>query len=140
VFSKIINFVLSEEGGYVNNPLDPGGETKFGISKRAYPNLDIKNLTREQAIEIYRKDYWNPEWEKLGFPMAACLLDTAINMGPGRALQFYRNAFDYVVYLQHRLAYYKFIIEKNPSQKIFERGWFDRLTRLRRFIEAEKGA
>lgn len=50
--------LLEDEGGYVNNPADPGGETKFGISKRSYPNLDIKSLTRDQAIAIYFADYW----------------------------------------------------------------------------------
>ena len=46
------------EGGYVNDPDDPGGETKYGISKRSYPDLDIPNLSRDQAIEIYRRDFW----------------------------------------------------------------------------------
>jgi len=52
--------VLKREGGYVDDPTDRGGETKYGISKRSYPQLDIKNLTLEQALEIYRKDYWKP--------------------------------------------------------------------------------
>jgi lysozyme family protein len=57
-FQKAIDYVLANEGGYVNNPSDPGGETNFGISKRAYPFLDIKNLTREEAAVIYQRDYW----------------------------------------------------------------------------------
>jgi len=52
-FEVALNFVLKWEGGYVNDPRDSGGETKFGISKKAYPNLDIKNLTQQQAGEIY---------------------------------------------------------------------------------------
>ena len=50
--------VLNHEGGYVDDPDDNGGETNFGISKRAYPRVDIKNLTRKQAIKIYYQDYW----------------------------------------------------------------------------------
>lgn len=57
-FSKAIDFLLANEGGYSNNPADPGGETNFGISRRAYPFLDIKNLTRDEAIAIYQRDYW----------------------------------------------------------------------------------
>ena len=59
-FEKAIEFVLSDdiEGGYVNDPDDPGGETKFGISKRAYPSLDIKTLSKEAAKHLYFKDYW----------------------------------------------------------------------------------
>ncbi len=60
LFLKCIKVVLKNEGGYVNNPKDPGGETNYGIAKKFYPNLDIKNLTKEQAIDIYYKDYWLP--------------------------------------------------------------------------------
>ena len=48
-FDKIIEVVLEHEGGYVNDPDDAGGETKYGIAKRWYPSVDIKNLTKEQA-------------------------------------------------------------------------------------------
>jgi lysozyme family protein len=48
------------EGGYVCNPKDPGGETKYGISKRSYPGEDIKNLTLDRAKAIYLRDFWGP--------------------------------------------------------------------------------
>ena len=57
-FNKIIEKVLEHEGGYVNDPKDLGGETKYGITKRFYPDVDIKNLTKEQAKTIYHTDYW----------------------------------------------------------------------------------
>lgn len=57
-FAQAIEYVLGNEGGYSNDPHDPGGETNFGISKRSYPHLDIKTLTREDAITIYERDYW----------------------------------------------------------------------------------
>lgn len=53
---KIIGIEGSE---YTNDPKDKGGETKYGISKRSYPKLDIKNLTEEQAVAIYKKDFWD---------------------------------------------------------------------------------
>ena len=59
-FDEIIDNVLESEGGYVNDKNDAGGETNLGISKRAYPDLDIKNLTREQAKQLYYQDYWTP--------------------------------------------------------------------------------
>src|SRR5690606_26823429 len=64
-----------------------GGETKYGISKRSYPHLDIRNLTREQAIEIYRSDWW----ERYGYDriksldVATKVFDLAVNMGPAAA-------------------------------------------------------
>ena len=57
-FDMAFDRLMGNEGGYVNNPADPGGETQWGISKRSYPNIDIKNLTREQAKAIYLKDFW----------------------------------------------------------------------------------
>jgi lysozyme family protein len=47
MFDKAIEIILKHEGGYVNDPDDPGGETKFGITKRNYPTLNIKSLTVE---------------------------------------------------------------------------------------------
>lgn len=57
-FKKAVGILLIQEGGYVNDPDDPGGETNFGISKRSYPQLDIKNLTPDKAISIYYQDFW----------------------------------------------------------------------------------
>ena len=51
--------IIQIEGGYSNDPDDLGRETKYGISKRSYPDVDIKNLTVEGAIEIYTRDYWD---------------------------------------------------------------------------------
>ncbi|MBK5202097.1 MAG: hypothetical protein JJE45_00045 [Prolixibacteraceae bacterium] len=59
VFMKCIEVILKNEGGLVDHPQDPGGLTNMGIAKKSYPDLDIKNLTRNEAIEIYHKDYWN---------------------------------------------------------------------------------
>jgi lysozyme family protein len=58
-FDSAFKMVIGHEGGYSFDRRDPGGETKYGISKRAFPFLDIKNLTLEHAKEIYRQDYWN---------------------------------------------------------------------------------
>ena len=57
-FLEIVYDTLDHEGGYVNDPTDPGGETNYGISKRAYPKIDIKALTKHEAVKIYYKDYW----------------------------------------------------------------------------------
>ena len=57
-FNEIIEKVLEHEGGYVNDKDDLGGETKYGFTNRFYPNLDIKNLSREQAKKIYYQVYW----------------------------------------------------------------------------------
>lgn len=55
------NYLMELEGGGETHTVegDPGGTTKWGISQRAYPNVDIDTLTREEAIELYRQDYWD---------------------------------------------------------------------------------
>ena len=139
LFHQIIPFVIEQEGGYVNHPNDPGGETKYGISKRAYPNLNIRDLTVQDAVRIYYDDYWEDEWNKLGFPLAACMMDTAVNMGKKRAKEFFSRADgSHIVYLQVRIAKYKEIIDNNPKMKVFEKGWMNRVRDLRRFIEVNK--
>lgn len=59
-FDQAFDRLIGAEGGYVNNPADPGGETKFGISKRSYPDVDIANLTVDGAKAIYLRDFWSP--------------------------------------------------------------------------------
>ena len=59
-FDEAFLRLIGHEGGYTKGDGDPGGETKYGISKRAYPGEDIKNLTLDRAKEIYRRDYWGP--------------------------------------------------------------------------------
>lgn len=92
-FPKFINRLLGHEGGYVNDPKDPGGETKFGISKRTYPTLDIKNLTRDQAVAIYRRDFWDAAGMGLLSPVIGFqMLDGAVNSGIDRATRWLQTA------------------------------------------------
>lgn len=84
-FRAAVANVLRREGGYVNHPADRGGETKYGISKAQYPQLDIKALTREQAIEIYHRDFWQGafRWlQDLEPDKAVLIFDFAVNMSP----------------------------------------------------------
>lgn len=59
-FNTAFDRLMGNEGGYSNDPKDPGGETNWGISKRSYPGVDIKALTRDGAKAIYLIDFWNP--------------------------------------------------------------------------------
>jgi lysozyme family protein len=92
-FQTAVNLVLAHEGGYTPGlPGDPGGETNFGIAKRWHPELDIKNLTKEQASDIYQKEYWKPYMDQEPDQRVAnAALDTAVNQGPAIAEQFYQH-------------------------------------------------
>jgi lysozyme family protein len=93
-FSRAINAVLEYEGGYVNNPKDPGGPTNLGVTLanfRAYVKPDgtiddLKKLTREQAGVVFRRHYWD---EVMGSSLPdgvdLCVFDYAVNSGPSRA-------------------------------------------------------
>jgi lysozyme family protein len=86
-FARSLDFVLAREGGYSADKNDLGGETKYGVSRKSYPDLDIKNLTIAQASEIYRKDYWEPNWcDQMPFWAAFVVFDTAVNMGRHHAV------------------------------------------------------
>lgn len=86
-FETAIETVLKHEGGYVNDPKDPGGETNYGISKRSYPDVDIANLTEDGASEIYRNDWWekNEYWIIDDQAVATKVFDLSVNMGAHRA-------------------------------------------------------
>jgi lysozyme family protein len=93
VFLKAVERVLENEGGYVDSPDDPGGETKFGISRRHYPQLDIENLTRADAIQIYWRDWWRKYgYGALPSPVSAKMLDLAVNVGPSQAARCLQRA------------------------------------------------
>jgi lysozyme family protein len=81
-FEQAMARLLPLEGAYVNDPEDPGGETKYGISKHAYPDEDIQNMTPERAGEIYKRDFWDKiHGDELPFVIADQLLDFAVNAG-----------------------------------------------------------
>lgn len=87
-FAVAVDFVFKHEGGYVSDPKDPGGTTNFGISARAYPRLDIKALTRTEAMTVYFRDYWQAaSCEHLPPAVALIHFDTAVNQGVGAAIR-----------------------------------------------------
>ena len=92
-FQDAFDRLIGHEGGYVNNPEDPGGETNWGISKRSYPNIDIKNLTRDGAKAIYLRDFWNRiKGDKLYDGVAYQLFDFAVNSGIETAVRYFQRA------------------------------------------------
>ena len=137
-FNLIMAIILRHEGGYVNDPDDPGGETKYGISKRSYPGIDIKNLTRAEAIEIYKRDYYlKMGIDKIENPnLAVQIMDFGVNAGPGTALKTLDQALTesektgeniVKVYKRLRKNFYSLLAEKKPVLKKFLAGWLNRV-------------
>ena len=92
-FSEALEVILHHEGGYVNHPKDPGGETNLGVTKRVYEDFggtkDMKELTKEDVEPIYKKNYWDRvKGDNLPEGLDLCIFDFAVNAGPGRAAKF----------------------------------------------------
>ena len=89
LFARCIKVVMKSEGGYVWHKSDPGGETKFGIAKKYFPNEDIKNLTKVRARELYYKHFWKPmNLEGVNSePLALHIFDFGVNAGRSRSIR-----------------------------------------------------
>ena len=92
-FLKAVNRVLADEGGYVLNSSDPGGETNWGISKRSYPALNIKTLSRDDAIAIYFRDWWQAQrYAALTDMVGAKVFDISVLTGRKEAVVVFQRA------------------------------------------------
>ena len=151
-FDEIIEQVLEHEGGYVDDPTDSGGETKYGISKRAYPDEDIKALTVEKAKELYKRDYWDRfKVDNLPDRIRHIYFDMCVNMGGGRATKILQEAcnsknsnkidvdggigkdtikasanLEDFRLRAYRVMFYAELVMKKPEQERFWVGWFRR--------------
>lgn len=148
-FDQSLDFLRQWEGIDSDHEADRGGRTRYGISERAHPDVDIPNLTWEQAVDIYRVNYWgesgaNMVGPKLGF----CLFDAAVQHGPRTAIKMLQRAVHvpddglfgpvtemavqqtkvpHLEMLAERAKYYSQIVQNDPSQAVFLGGWYRRL-------------
>lgn len=151
-FDDIIKQVLIHEGGYVDDPADRGGETNFGISKAAHPDVDIKNLTQSEAIEIYHEEYWQPSRAAAVNPSVRHhYFDMVVNHGQRNAVLILQRACrrfvdssikldgrigpvtigasrliraEYLVL--ERVKFFNDIVKRDRSQSRFLHGWLNR--------------
>lgn len=92
-FDICITPVLKNEGGTSNHPLDAGKLTKYGISQRSYPKLDIAALTADQAKALYKRDFWDAnQLDQFPLVVAFEFFDCAINCGAGTAARLLQRA------------------------------------------------
>jgi lysozyme family protein len=163
-FERSLPFVLRWEGGFVDNPRDRGGRTNRGITQKVYDSWrqqqgasprDVQLLEDAEMRAIYQAQYWlPPRCDLLESALDLVQIDTAVNMGPGRAVQFLQSAMGCGVDGQFgpttqkaiqecdlgattaaccdaREQYYRALVARDPTQAIFLRGWMNRLNALR---------
>ena len=159
-FEKAFEYVIRNEGGYIFDKNDPGEETKFGISKRSYPSLNIRELTLEDAKKIYYRDFWQKgRFEEIRDDLVSTqLFDLSVNLGIRAAVIVLQRALRSVgktvqedglmgpetllatMYSEPRCllaaikseaaGYYRQIVAKNPSQQKFLKGWLNRVYKV----------
>jgi len=130
-FDRAFNILMQFEGGYVNDPSDPGGETKYGISKKAYPDEDIKNLTMDRAKELYKRDYWDAAGcDSLPEGIDICTFDTAVNCGLSVGKKIANETDSVQEYILKRMLYYSALVERKDSLRKYFRGWIGRCLTL----------
>lgn len=126
-----------EDGHYTNDPVDPGGETKWGISKRQYPKLDIKALKKSDAYEIYRKDYFEKSGaDKLEWPLCLAVFDTAVNLGQDDSDAWLKETKAFRSFLDLRVAKYYRIVDRNPKMAKYIKGWLNRVNDLKKYADS----
>lgn len=155
IFNKAFDLLMVNEGGYVDDPNDKGGQTKFGICKASYPSEDIKNLTIERAKEIYRRDFWlKAKCDRLPDALSVAVFDFAVNSGIKRAVKNLQSVLGVEVdgiignqtigaanskpllpiiqaYHDKRLNY----LMSLKSWEIYDKGWGKRVVRVQKFCE-----
>lgn len=133
-FAEAFALVVGLEGKETNDPRDPGGHTKFGISKRAHPDVDIGALTVDQAEKIYLHNYWIPaKCDELPWPLDTLVFDSAVSQGPAAAENLLKKSAT-VKDLPERCALFmadramRYVGTRNFE--IYGRGWFKRLFKI----------
>lgn len=135
-FEKSMKFVFERENGLVEDKDDPGGLTKYGISQKSYPYIDIKNLTPEKAEEIYYRDYWlKADCDKMSFPFNLIVFDTAVHCGRSKAKKFLTNSLGWEDYLFNRIEFYASLKTKIAKKRL--RGWVNRVIILYKVVKEE---
>jgi lysozyme family protein len=129
-FLDAVNDLIDNwEGGYSNDPNDPGGETKFGISKAGCPDVDIKHLTRDQAIAIYYRDYWAKYKldTRIGDPaLRAKCFNMGVLMGPVTALALALKCKDVGEFRDECEKHFRAIAAEHPNLARYLNGWLRR--------------
>lgn len=156
-YERALQFSLQWEGGFSDDPDDPGGATMRGVTQGVYdayrkrkklPRQSVRHLAESELQEIYREQYWKPVGcDHLQWPLNAALFDAAINTGVGQARKLLARtagensihslnpkaaAFDLAV---HRMAFYEALVKRRPVLRKFLNGWRSRVRALKVLCE-----
>lgn len=125
----------SPSGMYTNDPKDPGGETKFGVAKASHPDLNIRLLSLEQALQIYYTNYWVKfGLDSVAYPLSVAVFDCFVQHRPNVVQGWLKSCSDVQSLLETRRIFYLSLIAHNPSLERFRKGWLARLNDLSKYL------
>lgn len=166
MLNKALEWLLEEEGGWSNHPADRGGKTMYGVTQGTYASwrkkkgraaASIRNISKEEAREIYESEYWNAAGcDRLPWPISYLTFDAAVNSGPSRAVRWTQSGLgikaDGLVgkgtvaaanqaiaqsdgetilrIVDQRVQFLVALVRKTPSQLVFLLGWMRRMQRV----------
>lgn len=164
-FAVAMAWLLRVEDDYVDDPNDKGGKTKYGITERTYPDIDIEKLTVEKAREIYRQDYWTAcSVGQIPAPLSIALFDAVVHHRPRTAVGLLQQALDVsadgligpqtitaariavkrdggkaalVDMLARRAQLFAGLVTADSTQSKFLHGWLRRLFALQQYISEQ---
>lgn len=144
---KALSFTLKWEGGYSDDPHDPGGCTNKGITKAVYdsyrrlaklPIQSVKLISANEIYDIYEYNYWNcMGCDKMqDIKLAISVFDCGVNIGCSRAIK-YKSLCDgdYKLFNKSRISYYNNLVKVNPKLKRYINGWINRVNDLDKYLD-----
>lgn len=128
-FDAVVQDMLKVEGGYNASDGNSGAPVNFGINQRTNPDIDVKNLTRDGAIKLYRERYWNAiDAGNLPGQLQATAMDAAVNQGVGWTKQALAEAGgDVAKFNELRRERYRAIAASDPAQARYLKTWLTRV-------------
>ena len=119
-----------------NDPSDPGGLTKWGIDQRSHPGVNIRSLTESQALDIYRREYWDRnKIDSMPAKLGEAYFNCCVNCGAGRAKKILAQSRDAASFILAQEGFYHRLAASNPKLKKFLKGWLNRTQDLRKFLK-----
>jgi lysozyme family protein len=151
-FLQAVQITLQHEGGFVDNPADPGGATNMGVEQRDLPHIPIQTLTVAQAETYYQETYWKPLYSQItNQPLASKLFDLGVLFGVGTAVKNLQAALDLEMdgifgpatlaatnrvvpvvllsrFVSEMRAHANAVVGGNPKLAVFLNGWLRRIS------------
>jgi lysozyme family protein len=145
-FTAFMPFILKWETEYnkdgsartEHDPDDPGGTTKYGIDQRSHPGVDIENLTKDGALQIYFSEWTEEGCEDMAPKLGEVYFNACVNAGTGRADKLMAESNGVAAaFLDAQASFYRRLADQRPRMAKYMKGWLNRVNDLRKFLDLD---